>query len=159
MTTVESSLEGQIARMERAADDYAAAVAGVTEAALTKRPDESNWCALEIVCHVRDTEEVFLDRVQLVLAADEPPLFASDPDRWARERQYRRSDVGEAVAAFRARRADTVSVLRGLAAAQLERGGVHPARGRMTVRDIVGIMAWHDDNHLDQLARALQGRA
>jgi hypothetical protein len=29
----------------------------------------------------------------------------------------------------------------------------------MTVDDFVTLMAWHDDNHLDQLKRALEGRA
>jgi len=157
-TTTEATLEQQIARMDRAVDDYAAAVTGVPLAELVRRPDDKNWCALEIVCHVRDTDEVFLDRIQLVLAVDEPPFFPSDPDRWAQERQYLRSEVGEALAAFRARRMDTVRFLRGLSPAQLERGGVHATRGRMTVRDIVGIMAWHDDNHLDQLRRALAGQ-
>jgi hypothetical protein len=29
----------------------------------------------------------------------------------------------------------------------------------MTIGDWVAVMAWHDDNHLDQLRRALEGRA
>jgi hypothetical protein len=29
----------------------------------------------------------------------------------------------------------------------------------MTVKDFVELMAWHDDNHLDQLKRALDGKA
>jgi hypothetical protein len=29
----------------------------------------------------------------------------------------------------------------------------------MTYDDFVTLMAWHDDNHLDQLTRALDGRA
>jgi hypothetical protein len=29
----------------------------------------------------------------------------------------------------------------------------------MTVDDLLSLIAWHDDNHLDQLARALDGRA
>jgi hypothetical protein len=28
----------------------------------------------------------------------------------------------------------------------------------MTVRDFIGLIAWHDDNHLDQLRRALAGK-
>jgi hypothetical protein len=28
----------------------------------------------------------------------------------------------------------------------------------MTFEDFVTLMAWHDDNHLDQLNRALSGR-
>ena len=49
--------------------------------------------------------------------------------------------------------------LRTLAPEQLKRGGIHATRGRMTIDDFVGMMAWHDDNHLDQLRRALEGRA
>jgi len=29
----------------------------------------------------------------------------------------------------------------------------------MSADDILTLMAWHDDNHLDQLKRALDGRA
>ena len=32
-------------------------------------------------------------------------------------------------------------------------------RGRITIDDFVTLMAWHDDNNLDQLRRALEGRA
>ena len=36
------------------------------------------------------------------------------------------------------------------------RSSVKPGtRGRMTIDDFVTLMAWHDDNHLDQLRRAL----
>ena len=53
-------LEATFAEMERAADDFTAAVQGVSEAVLSRRPDEQNWSAKEIICHVRDTEEYFL---------------------------------------------------------------------------------------------------
>jgi hypothetical protein len=33
------------------------------------------------------------------------------------------------------------------------------SRGRRTVDDFLTLIAWHDDNHLAQLARALQGHA
>jgi hypothetical protein len=50
-----------------------------------------------------------------------------------------------------------LSVLAALSPDQWQRGGIHPRRGRMTVGDFVTEMAWHDDNHLDQLRRALAG--
>ena len=43
--------------------------------------------------------------------------------------------------------------------AQWNKGALHPARGRMTIDTFLTLMAWHDDNHLDQLARALEGKA
>ena len=68
-----------------------------------------------------------------------------------------RNDAGEALAAFRRRRAESLAFLRHLRPADWDRAGVHPTRGRLTLRDFVGLMAGHDDNHLDQLKRALDG--
>ena len=82
-----------------------------------------------------------------------------EPDRVAIDRQYQRNDAPEALSTFKQRRAETLAFLRGLKPEQWERGGIHPVRGRMTVTDFVGLMAWHDDNHLDQLKRALDGKA
>jgi uncharacterized damage-inducible protein DinB len=150
--------EEHLARMERTADDFAAAILGASDEVLSRRPDEKNWSAKEVVCHMRDTEESFMMRFQSIVAMDEPRLLPVEPDRWAAERQYRRNDAGEALAAFRARREETLGFLRGLRSEQWERSGIHATRGRMTVRDFVALMGWHDDNHLDQLKRALAGR-
>jgi hypothetical protein len=87
------------------------------------------------------------------------PLSPDTPDRWAQDRQYLRNDAGEALAAFRQRRADTLALLKGLTTEQWARGGIHHTRGRMTIGDWLTLMAWHDDNHLDQLQRALRGQA
>ena len=65
----------------------------------------------------------------------------------------------EALSTFKQRRGETLAFLRGLRPEQWDRGGVHPVRGRMPVKDFVALMAWHDDNHLDQLKRALDGKA
>jgi hypothetical protein len=153
-----ATLEEQLARMERTADDVAAAIRGTAESALSKRPDGRNWCAKEIVCHLRDTEELFLGFFQAMLDMDEPAYSGGEPDRWAEDRQYLRNDAGEALAAFRRRRAEALAFLRHLRPADWDRRGVHPNRGRLTLRDLVGLVAEHDDNHLDQLTRALDGR-
>jgi hypothetical protein len=54
---------------------------------------------------------------------------------------------------------ESLALLRALTHAQWRRGGVHATRGRITIDDFVTVMAGHDDNHLDQLRRALEGRA
>jgi uncharacterized damage-inducible protein DinB len=153
-----AGIEEQMARMERTADDFAAAITGVPDAALGKRPDATNWSAKEVICHIRDTEESFMARFETVLAMDEPKFPLVEPDRWAADRQYLRNDAAEALATFRARRDESLKFLLGLRPEQWERGGIHATRGRMTLKDFVGLMAWHDDNHLDQCKRALQGK-
>ena len=152
------SIEEQMARLERTADDFAAAIKGVPDAVLSRRPDEKNWSGKEVVCHMRDTEESFMARFETILAMDEPKFLPVEPDRWAAERQYQRNDAAEALQAFRTRRDESLKFLRGLQPDRWERGGLHATRGRMTIKDFVALMAWHDDNHLDQLKRALEGQ-
>lgn len=153
-----ATLDEQLARMERTADDLEAAIEGVPDAVLGKRPDATNWSAREVVCHLRDAEESFMARFQIIMAMNDPKFPPAEPDRWAIERQYHRNDAVEAIGAFRKRRAESLAFLRGLKPDQWERGGVHATRGRMTIRDFVGLMAWHDDNHLDQIKRAIDGK-
>jgi hypothetical protein len=154
-----TAVTDKLARLERTADDLAAAIEGVPAAALARRPDGTNWAPTEVICHVRDIEESFLARFQAIMAMDEPRFLGVEPDRWAVERQYLRNDPHEAIAAFRTRREESLAFLRGLRPEQWARGGIHATRGRMTIADFVDLMAWHDDNHLDQLRRALDGKA
>jgi len=162
-------LEQRLSRMTRTAADLADAIRGHHEAALVRRPDLKNWAAKEIICHLRDTEELFLARLEMIAAMDEPAFGAAGhgarvltidtPDRWAEDRQYLRNDAAHALETFRKRRDDLLAHLRALTPAQWQRGGIHPTRGRMTVEDFATMIAWHDDNHLDQLRRALEGKA
>jgi len=162
-TMEEYAAQSQAQRMERltrTADQLTAAIAGQREAVLARRPDDKNWAAKEVVCHLRDTEEAFGARFEQILAMDtDPKLGAPTADRWAEERQYLRNDAMEAIGAFRKRRAENLATLRGLTPAQWAKGAIHPVRGRMTLDTLLTLMAWHDDTHLDQLARALEGKA
>jgi hypothetical protein len=149
----------RLQRLARTADELAAAIFGQSDAVLSRRPDAKNWAAKEVVCHLRDTEESFMARFETIMAMDEPKFIGATPDRWAEERQYLRNDAAEAVAAFRRRREECLAFLRALPPEQWRRAGVHAVRGRMTIDDFAAMMAWHDDNHLDQLRRALAGQA
>ena len=58
-----------------------------------------------------------------------------------------------------ARTANYIYFTRTLDAAAWGRAGRHARRGLVTVDALVALIAWHDDNHLDQVARALDGKA
>jgi hypothetical protein len=147
-------------RLTRTADQLSAAIKGQAESVLARRPDTKNWAAKEVVCHLRDAEEMFSSRFELILAMDtDPKLVGPGADRMAEERQYLRNDAVEAIGAFRRRREENVELLRTLTHAQWDKGGTHPVRGRMSIDTFLTLMAWHDDNHLDQLQRALDGKA
>jgi DinB family protein len=146
-------------RLARTPDQLAAGMKDAHDRVLGRRPGTTSWAPVEVLAHLLDSEELFFLRFQTILAMTEPALYEAGPaDRWAQERQYLRYDGKEALAAFRTRRGETLELLVGLAAGDWERGAIHPARGRMTIDTLVSIMAWHDDNHLEQFTRALEGK-
>ncbi len=150
--------DDHLQQMEMTPDKFHAAIQGLSDAVLSRRPDDKNWAAKEILCHMRDTEEQFMNRFQNIMTADEPELVAAQADRWALDRQYLRNDGFAALDAFRRRRKEVLEFLRGLKPEQWDRGGIHPTRGRLSMKDFVAIMAGHDENHFEQLQRALAGQ-
>ena len=151
--------EDRLARIARTPGELTDAIRGADGALLVRRPAPKSWAPTEVICHLRDNEEWFLERIRLIVAMDLPRFVATNPDRWADERQYLTNDATVALAAFVRRRAETLEVLRQLEPDAWARAGVHiDSRGRRTIDEFLSVMAWHDDNHLDQLRRALDGR-
>jgi hypothetical protein len=167
-------LAERLTRLVKTADDLSQAIAGRDEAALAHRGDDG-WSARDVICHLRDIEELCILRYHRMLADDNPKVFVVgaqpqdldawgiggdvpfplDPDRWREERQYDRNDAAQALAAFRRRRGEVLALLRKLSPAQWQRTSVHPAHGRMTFEVWTAGVAGHDDNHIAQLQRAL----
>ena len=151
--------EERLARLARTPGELGAAVQGADAALLVRRPAPKSWAPTEVICHLRDNEEWFLERMRMIVAMDLPRFVATNPDRWADERQYLTNDGAAALAAFVRRRRETREFLGQLEPAAWARAGVHvDSRGRRTLDEFLSVMAWHDDNHLDQLRRALDGR-
>jgi uncharacterized damage-inducible protein DinB len=146
----------RLERMRRTPDDLADAIRGRSDAELSRRP---NWSAEEIVCHVRDVEREYIERFHLVLEHDDPMIYmeADGNERWPVDLQYHRNDTADAASAFRRLRDEMTTLLSGLTAGELQRGGIHPRRGRVTIDSCVAMLVVHDADHLDQLKRALNG--
>jgi len=149
----------RLARLAATAAELRALVGDAPAAVLARRPASDAWAAVEVVCHLRDLEESFHERLTLILATDEPRFVTTNPNRWAADRQYARQDAGAAVETFARRRDETLAVFDGVHGDAWERGGWQlDSRGRRTVDDFLALIAWHDDNHVEQLARAVHGR-
>jgi DinB family protein len=173
-----SSIEARLSRLRHTSGALERAITGKTDSELSRRPDAHSWAAKEIVCHLRDVEELFQIRFHTVVALDEPRILVLgasakdlapwriggpighplDPARCAEERQYLRNDTHEALAALQRRRIEVLALLQSLSPAEWERGGIHLSQGRLTLAEWVDRLAAHDDNHVDQLRRALEGR-
>jgi hypothetical protein len=132
------------------------AVKGWSEGTLSHRPGAKNWAPTEVICHLRDNEELFLTRLRLIMLANEPYFLTTSPDGEAEDRQYLRNDPFHALQTFARRREATILFYRELEPAHWERVGIHvDSRGRRSIDEFLTVIAWYDDdNHLDQLRRA-----
>ena len=111
-------------------------------------PSEA-FTALEQVCHLRDIEiDGYQLRFRRTLDEDSPLLASLDSETIAVQRDYGRNDAREALDAFRAARAGTLTLLRGLDENQLRRRAVFEGYGPVTLRALVHYLCSHDQQHL-----------
>ncbi len=148
--------ERHIGAMQTSCDILEHILQDVTDAqarALRDGPD--GWSIVEIVCHLRDFDEIFYSRAQMMQAQTQPQLPAYDHEAMAIERDYQAEDLAEALAALKASRARFIAFLAGLTPEQWERDGVHPERNSFTMTDAAMQVGLHDLDHLEQITRVL----
>ncbi|MFN8594480.1 MAG: DinB family protein [Thermomicrobiales bacterium] len=124
------------------------------------RPPAGEWCALEVLGHLCETEERgFAGRIRSILAEPRPQFRGWDPDSVARARRDWEADPARIIAEFVERRDAGIALIESLGEADLTRGGDHPEVGFLTVRDLLQEWVFHDANHLRQLLANMQAYA
>lgn len=126
----------------------------LADAALRYKP-EGEWSAIENVGHLIDIENLWMARFRQMLAAENPALPAIDVDETVRQRDYQHKDPANLLHRFAEQRAETVEFVRGLKPLHLERTGIHPVRGEITLAQGIAIMANHDRLHSEQIAKTV----
>lgn len=127
------------------------------EGLLRWRPAPEEWCVLEVVGHLIETEKRgFAGRIRTILAEERPQFTTWDPATVARERQDGLRDPSDLLAEFTGRRAASVALVESLTAGDLDRGGDHSEVGFLTVNDLLHEWIHHDANHLRQMLDNVQ---
>lgn len=128
------------------------------------RADEgaATYSPLEIVGHFVHGEETdWIPRTRRILEQGESVPF-DRYDRFAQRRLHGDQTLAELLALFDARRAESLAALRALVpaadAAPLERRGLHPILGAVTLRQLLATWVVHDLSHLRQAARVMAQR-
>jgi DinB superfamily len=116
------------------------------------------WTILEVMCHLRDFEVIFVERVEQMLKKITPTFTAYDQDELVRENNYSEQTLSEVVQAFGLYRERTIAVFKGLEPQQWGRMGLHPTQGRLTVADMPERMIFHDSKHIRQITRILASK-
>jgi hypothetical protein len=135
-------------------------VQALPPALLTWQPGPDEWCALQVIGHLIETEKRgFAGRIRTILAEPGARLSGWDPDAVAHQRRDAERDPNDLLAEFRRGRADSVAMVETLTAADLEKGGDHPEVGFLRVSDLLQEWVHHDRNHVRQLFAIVQDYA
>lgn len=131
----------------------AAAVEGLGDAALTRLEAEGKWSIADVIAHLFDLELVYAVRIRAILAGSgDTPLQALPQNDWV-EHVHRREPAPELLTNFGALRRMNLMLLSRLNEEELERRGVHPQYGLMSVREAYERILRHDAKHLAQIER------
>lgn len=125
------------------------------ERAVTSMDGPDGWNIVFIVCHMRDFEKIYYDRIHMLLDTDYPSYLHFDQNELCYTNQYADQTLPEVVADFLEQRRKTLLVYENLTPEQWERGGVHPEFGDHSLLEFAINAALHDVNHLEQIARTL----
>jgi DinB family protein len=150
----EAELKKHLDAAEKSPKEIAAAVSGLSSAAMRYRSDPKKWCILEILAHLADIEIVYAYRLRQMLADEKPVIAPMDQDAWAKNLGYLDSSPPELVALYGLNRHYNLNLLRRLKAADLEKSAFHPEYKKdVTVARLVEQMSGHGANHLAQIEK------
>jgi hypothetical protein len=115
------------------------------------------WSARQVLCHVADAEITdWKPRVELILGSDDDKRFTP----FDREGGFRRYDgwtPSSLLDEFARLRRDNLSRLDELTItdADLDRQGIHPDLGIVTLSQLLSCWATHDLAHIEQITRSM----
>lgn len=113
------------------------------------------WTTVEVVCHLRDFDEIFYSRAKMMREQDNPQLPAFDHEQMAIDNNYNEQNLGGALCALVGSRTKFVEFFKGLSNEEWARGGNHPERESFSMTDAVMQVGLHDVMHIEQIVRIL----
>ncbi len=146
------------ALLERTPGVVRALLDGLPESWLGTPDTADGWTPRDVVGHLISAElDDWIPRAETILRDGATRPF--DPfDRFAHEERDRGVALTTLIGRFAELRAASLARLAELVTdAELERVGLHPAFGEVTMRELLATWAVHDLNHVAQIYSALAG--
>ena len=113
-----------------------------------KRPGSNKWSILENLAHLARYQEVFLQRLLLILSQENPEL-----DRYKAENDptfpsWQKLSQEEVLKKLKRSRLDLVDFFESLPVNEWERLGTHPVLGALSIQDWLRFFLLHENHHL-----------
>lgn len=113
------------------------------------RPD--GWTVRQVIHHIPDSHINGYIRQKLALTEDVPTIRTYHEDAWAQLPDSLLASPDISLALLEALHQRWIVLLKSLTPEQLERKLIHPETGECTIRQHIGLYAWHGEHHLAQI--------
>jgi hypothetical protein len=154
---MEQNLPDTIALLARTPAALDALLRDLPDTWTLRNEGEDTWSASDVVGHLNHGERTdWMPRAKMILEFGETRAF--EPfDRWGQERESQGKSLGQLLDEFARLRADGLAELRGmkLRSEDIQRRGLHPALGVVTLSQLLATWAVHDLTHLHQISRVM----
>ncbi len=114
----------------------------------TEHTDPDRFNLTEMVAHLADFDDIFLDRLRLAHESPGAAVESFDPDKRAHEKHYATRDLHHELDVFENRRRDLVDFLNHLGPDDWKKPFHHPDLGETTIDEYANIILAHDLSHL-----------
>ena len=132
------------------------ALLGNTADATVAAPNEEGWTVRDVLAHMIAMERPAVrERVAAMLEHDNPAVQDVNETEALEASGLRDASLSDLLARFAAEREESITFLRTLSTAQLQRPGRHGAVGPIVAAHVFHHFAYHDMLHLRQIAAML----
>lgn len=143
-----------MAILETVPDQVSAAVSKVSDEVLSRKPSPEEWNVKEIVGHILETDQLFVQRVRVILEGQGIPTIPRSAPPWKLHegKGYEVSPIDKLIERLRQVRSASLEVVGGLKSEQWMRQGTLLG----TTTSVLDLGSWltnHDRGHVAQILR------
>src|SRR5215207_5277167 len=116
--------------------------AGLTEAQLHVEPTPGEWCANEVLAHLRSCADVWGDCIARMLQEDKPTFRAVNPRTWITKTDYPEQEFRSSLRAFTTQRTSLLAILGSLSPKAWSRSASVTGAGKAVERTVYSYADW-----------------
>lgn len=150
-----SQIQSIITSLKIAPDVLLPLVRELPPAIIKRRPAPQKWSAHEHAVHLAEVHQLFFDRLESMLAQENPVLKSYQPDRDDEDGALLKLDLGEALDKFVNDRSVLIEKLKSLAPADWHRTASHEEYAHYSIFVMFRHLALHDNLHAYRIEEIL----
>ncbi|MFP7254113.1 putative metal-dependent hydrolase [Terribacillus goriensis] len=151
----EEQVKRWIEEINQLPEQVTSLVRGLSESDLQHTYREGGWTIKQLVHHLADSHLNSFIRFKLALTEENPIIKSYEEAEWAKLTDYD-MPAQAALNLLASIHHKWVILLQSLTAEQLARTFRHPESGEVSLKENIGIYAWHGKHHLAHIRLALK---